>query len=264
MTRNNAAAATEPSPKSEVVHAAETVERTTGRTMESIEAALQAKLSAESIKERSKGGVKLSYIEAWHAIAEANRIFGHNGWERETVYCKEVCRYERQGNSKTLWVVGYEAKVKVTAMGITREGTGHGSGQQSELYDAIESAAKEAESDAMKRAMMTFCNPFGMALYDKTKENVEGVSVFKNASLRNTFFNNLVASWESCESVKALAERKALDDAKLKEMSEGSEHDQLAYEELKKRYSQLYKALQEAERLNRAADKGNFDGVIDD
>ena len=39
--------------------------------------------------------------------------------------------------------------------------------------DANESAAKEAEPDAMKRALMTFGDPFGLALYDKDKANVE-------------------------------------------------------------------------------------------
>jgi hypothetical protein len=40
------------------------------------------------------------------------------------------------------------------------------------LGEALESAAKEAETDAMKRALMTFGNPFGLALYDKTQANV--------------------------------------------------------------------------------------------
>ena len=31
---------------------------------------------------------------------------------------------------------------------------------------------KEAETDARKRALMTFGNPFGLALYDKTQANV--------------------------------------------------------------------------------------------
>src|SRR5262249_13193550 len=31
---------------------------------------------------------------------------------------------------------------------------------------------KEAETDAMKRALMTFGNPFGLALYDKDQTNV--------------------------------------------------------------------------------------------
>ncbi len=34
------------------------------------------------------------------------------------------------------------------------------------------SAIKEAETDAMKRALMTFGNPFGLALYDKDQANV--------------------------------------------------------------------------------------------
>ena len=37
---------------------------------------------------------------------------------------------------------------------------------------AHESALKEAETDAMKRALMTFGNPFGLALYDREQRNV--------------------------------------------------------------------------------------------
>jgi len=40
------------------------------------------------------------------------------------------------------------------------------------MKSSIESAAKEAETDAMKRALMTFGNPFGLALYDKSKAHV--------------------------------------------------------------------------------------------
>ncbi len=40
------------------------------------------------------------------------------------------------------------------------------------MGQAHESALKEAETDAMKRAFMTFGNPFGLALYDKTQANV--------------------------------------------------------------------------------------------
>jgi hypothetical protein len=41
------------------------------------------------------------------------------------------------------------------------------------MGEAYESAVKEAETDAMKRALMTFGNPFGLALYDKTKASVQ-------------------------------------------------------------------------------------------
>ena len=38
-------------------------------------AALAAPLHAANVKQRQQAGRQLSYIEAWHAIAEANRDF---------------------------------------------------------------------------------------------------------------------------------------------------------------------------------------------
>jgi hypothetical protein len=55
---------------------------------------------------------------------------------------------------------------------IVREGCGFGSGIDRDVDQAHESAIKEAESDAMKRALMTFGNAFGLALYDKSQSNV--------------------------------------------------------------------------------------------
>ena len=118
------------------------------------------------------------YVEAWHAIAEANRIFGFDGWTRETVALTETNRdlLDLKGSNGPYqqWRVGYIAKVRITAGGIIREGTGYGSGmgKPEALGEAVEGAVKEAESDAMKRALMTFGNPFGLALYDKAKANV--------------------------------------------------------------------------------------------
>lgn len=145
---------------------------------------LKKPLDRAKVKQRDKGNTTLSYIESWHAIDEANRIFGFDGWSRETIYCKEVsrvaCKVGKGDYIKDGWKIGYEAKVRVCVTGnggdiVHREGTGHGSGQMVDLFDCIESAAKEAESDAMKRALMTFGNPFGLALYDKTQKNVEDV-----------------------------------------------------------------------------------------
>ncbi|MFM9102460.1 MAG: Rad52/Rad22 family DNA repair protein [Cyanobium sp.] len=45
-----------------------------------------------------------------------------------------------------------------------------------DLGQAHESALKEAETDAMKRALMTFGNPFGLALYDKQQREVTGAT----------------------------------------------------------------------------------------
>jgi recombination DNA repair RAD52 pathway protein len=73
--------------------------------------------------------------------------------------------------------VYYRAKVRITVRTpgggkVVREGCGYGSGIDKDLGQAHESALKEAESDAEKRALKTFGNPFGQALYDKTKANV--------------------------------------------------------------------------------------------
>lgn len=136
---------------------------------------LDKPLDSKNMSDRKSGLKKpdgtdklLYYITTHHAIYEANRIFGFDGWTRETVYCKEVCRYEYNGKIK----VGYESKIRVTAGGVTREGTGHGQMVCYDLFDAIEKSAKEAESDATKRALMTFGNQFGLALYDPKQENV--------------------------------------------------------------------------------------------
>jgi DNA repair and recombination protein RAD52 len=136
--------------------------------------ALKAPLDARHVKQREQAGRKLSYIESWQAISEANRIFGFDGWNSVTHVEKLFDAYK---DAKDKWRVGYMAKVNVTVeVGdnayVTREGVGYGSGIDNDLGQAHESALKEAESDARKRALMTFGNPFGLALYDKQQANV--------------------------------------------------------------------------------------------
>ena len=148
---------------------------------------LEAPLLRENVANRKQAGRQLSYIEGWHAIAEANRIFGFDSWTRETFDVRCINEKAREiGADKRLgWGVSYIAKVRVsvgggggggvfstTAAGVVREGIGAGHGIDVDLGLAHESAIKEAETDAMKRALMTFGNPFGLALYDKTQANV--------------------------------------------------------------------------------------------
>tara|TARA_R100001163_G_C5038706_1_gene177315 strand:+ start:127 stop:735 length:609 start_codon:yes stop_codon:yes gene_type:complete len=131
---------------------------------------LAAPLQKAHVKSRQGGGGRaLSYIEGWHAIAEANRIFGFDGWISETVSMECV------GNEGG--TVSYVAKVRVTVDGVIREGWGAGHGRGGSVGDRHESAVKEAETDARKRALMTFGNQFGLALYDKDQANVEGTSL---------------------------------------------------------------------------------------
>jgi DNA recombination protein Rad52 len=135
--------------------------------------ALKAPLHRQNVRSRQQAGRSLSYIEGWHAIAEANRIFGFDAWDRETIELRE-CGEPRQTGDK--WRVAFICRVRVTVQAggrsIVRDGTGYGSGIDKDLGQAYESAVKEAETDAMKRGLMTFGNPFGLALYDKDQANV--------------------------------------------------------------------------------------------
>ena len=138
-------------------------------------AMLGAPLNSSNVRKRDQGGRKVSYVEGWHVIAEANRIFGFDAWSRETVDINCVSEKEREiGQAKNPgYGVTYIARVRITVGEIVREGCGTGHGIDRDLGQAHESALKEAETDAMKRALMTFGNPFGLALYDKEQANVE-------------------------------------------------------------------------------------------
>ena len=112
---------------------------------------------------RQQGNMQLAYLESWYVINEANRIFGFDGWQSETVQLDCV-----QSDD---FCVTYIAKVRVTIGDVIREGVGagHGKGKSVNLGDKHESAVKEAESDARKRAFMQFGSQFGLSLYDRTK-----------------------------------------------------------------------------------------------
>ena len=136
---------------------------------------LSEPLSQHVVKVRTQSGRALSYIEGWWAIHEANRIFGFGGWHQELAEVRCVSERERKigRDKKDGWGVSYVAKVRVTVNGVIREGIGAGHGIDADLGQAHESAIKEAATDAMKRALMTFGNQFGLALYDKDQRNVE-------------------------------------------------------------------------------------------
>ena len=55
---------------------------------------LEGKLPEKHVRTRVQRGMTLSYIEGWHAIAEANRIFGFDGWDRETVIGAPIRWYQ--------------------------------------------------------------------------------------------------------------------------------------------------------------------------
>ncbi len=137
-------------------------------------AELSRKLDPAHIKPAKQFGPKGDYIEGWHAMAEANRIFGYDGWHYAIPECTCVYQGARDigKDKKPGFGVTYTAKVTVTVGGVTREDFGAGHGYDVDCGLAHESAIKEAVTDALKRALRSFGNPFGLALYDKSRENV--------------------------------------------------------------------------------------------
>jgi len=149
--------------------------------------ALSAPLDRDNVRQREQGRSRVSYLEGWQVIAEANRIFGFDGWERSTLISRCVAEHERQigakgagRDRKSGWGVTYIARVRITITAgnrtLIREGSGAGHGIDADLGLAHESALKEAETDATKRALMTFGNPFGLALYDKQQRQVSSAA----------------------------------------------------------------------------------------
>ena len=123
---------------------------------------LNQKINKDNVSFRSGGGgQQLAYVESWHVIKEANRIFGFDGWSSETLETSLV--------SEDSKCVSYIAKVRITVGNVIREGTGAGHGRMGGIGDKHESAIKEAESDARKRCLMQFGDSFGLSLYDKDK-----------------------------------------------------------------------------------------------
>ena len=122
---------------------------------------LSEPILAKNVKERdgnSAGTFQLAYVEGWHVIDEANRIFGYSGWTSETIETKLVAEEQK--------CISYIAKVRITVGDVVREGTGAGHGRFGSLGEKHESAIKEAETDARKRAFMQFGNQFGLSLYN--------------------------------------------------------------------------------------------------
>lgn len=133
---------------------------------------LTAKLKRRHVKVRENDGTRVAYVEGWHAIAEANRIFSFENWDRQTL--APTCHWTKQQNGET--VCFYSTKVRITVRAgdttTIREGIGTGFGRSPQPEVAHDIALKSAETDATKRALATFGNPFGLALYDRDQAQV--------------------------------------------------------------------------------------------
>jgi len=126
---------------------------------------LKSRLKPQHVRLREVEGQNLHYLEGWHVVAEANRIFGFDGWDRETV--SNTCVWTRQIGGR--YCAAYVARVRITVRAgdatIIREGSGAGESNEPTPGQAHDRASKAAETDATKRALTTFGNCFGLTLY---------------------------------------------------------------------------------------------------
>lgn len=135
--------------------------------------ALSAPLDPRHIKPPPRGKFG-SYVDGFHIVTEANRIFGFDGWSYAITMLELCSRVETvDAKDKPQIRVGYRCTVRAEVGGVYREGAAVGSGmaQPQNEADAHESALKEAETDALKRALRSFGYTFGLALYDKSDDN---------------------------------------------------------------------------------------------
>src|SRR5665811_2264678 len=131
--------------------------------------ALRRHPSSRHIRTREAHGRELSYIEGWYAITEANRIFGFDGWNRETLESRCVLARENRGTFLAVYVAKVRITVHADGATVVREGHGTGEGRGASPGEAHDFALKAAETDATKRALATFGKPFGLALYGSGK-----------------------------------------------------------------------------------------------
>jgi len=131
--------------------------------------ALRRSLDHRYVRTRESNGRELSYIGGWYAISEANRIFGFDAWNRETVESRCVLTRENRGVFLAVYIARVRITVNVGGSTIVREGHGTGEGRGSTPGEVHDTALKGAETDATKRALATFGKPFGLSLYEHGK-----------------------------------------------------------------------------------------------
>ena len=146
-------------------------------------ALLEGKLDKANVKSRrGANGKAVAYLEAWHVIDMANEVFGFGNWDAETVEMKRehepVQIPPTEEHPKGGIVVTYSARVRLTVYSqdgsrkVVRERSGGHRGFGATVGQAVEDCIKAAETDATKRAFVTFGNIFGLALYDREQRNV--------------------------------------------------------------------------------------------
>src|SRR3974390_1518145 len=137
-------------------------------------AALRRNVDGLHIRTRQNNGRELSYREGWYVISQANRIFGCDGWSRETLESKCVLSRENRGYFTALYTAKVRLTIQANGTTIVREGHGTGEGRGEFPGEVHDTALKAAETDATKRALATLGRSFGLKLYRGSKTEKQG------------------------------------------------------------------------------------------
>jgi hypothetical protein len=127
--------------------------------------ALRRQPNRSHIRTREAHGRELTYLEGWYAISEANRIFGFDGWNRETIESRCALARENRGTFHAVYIARVRVTVQADGATVIRDGHGTGEGRGTSAGEVHDIALKAAETDATKRALATFGRPFGLELY---------------------------------------------------------------------------------------------------
>ena len=127
--------------------------------------ALGRSVPTRHVRSRVREGKELAYVEGWFVLAQANRIFGFDGWDRETVETKCIMGREARGTSTAVYSARVRITVHIDDHVIVRDGHGTGEASGQSIGEVHDRALKSAETDATKRALATFGKAFGLALY---------------------------------------------------------------------------------------------------
>ena len=106
--------------------------------------ALNAKLRYRHVKMRSSNGAQMAYVEGWHAISEANRIFGYESWDRQTLAPRCVWQEKQRGETACIYTTKVRITVRAGEAHIVREGIGTGIGRSTSAETAHDIALKAA------------------------------------------------------------------------------------------------------------------------
>lgn len=138
--------------------------------MSEIKKHLDSNIPQEAITKRTQSGVTLSYLESWYVIDRLNQVLGTENWswEFDLIPLEESTA---QSIGKRTFLCKGTIKAVIDQKLTTKSGIGFGSDKGN--FNFGEMAAKEAETDALKRAAMKLGRSLGLALYDKSGEFID-------------------------------------------------------------------------------------------